>query len=116
MMAGVPIRVSCTACSSNVRITADDVTLMLCSSDADRSYYKFPCPDCGTIVRKEADADTARLLMVEAKVTPTVWALPAEILEPRTGPAITHDDVLDAHLAFEAADYLAPVAAALIGA
>jgi len=102
------IKASCPTCGE-VELTPADVSLMVCSH-APLSYYAFCCPTCSEEVRKPAD-DHVVSLLVSGGVPATVWDVPAEVLEPRTGPALTYDDLLDLALQLEAHDLLAPVAA-----
>ena len=102
------IKASCPTCGE-VELTPADVSLMVCSH-APLSYYAFCCPTCSEEVRKPAD-DHVVSLLVSGGVPATVWDVPAEALEPRTGPALTYDDLLDLALHLEATDLLAPVAA-----
>jgi hypothetical protein len=48
------------------------------------------------VVVKTAEPRTIELL-VASGVEMQTWDLPAELREPRTGPQITHDDLLDFH-------------------
>jgi hypothetical protein len=102
------IKASCPSCGE-VELTPADVSLMVCSY-APLSYYAFNCPGCADEVRKPAD-DHVVSLLVSGGVPTTVWEIPAEALEPRTGPALTYDDLLDLALTLESTDLLAPVAA-----
>ena len=102
------IKASCPACGE-VELTPADVALMVCSH-APLSYYAFTCPSCASEVRKPADDHVVQLL-VSGGVPATVWDVPAEALEPRTGPALTYDDLLDLALHLGSTDFLAPVAA-----
>ncbi len=102
------IKASCPSCGE-VELTPADVSLMVCSH-APLSYYAFTCPDCTEEVRKPAD-DHVVSLLVSGGVPATVWDVPAEALEPRTGPALTYDDLLDLALKLASTDLLAPVAA-----
>ncbi|HWH30031.1 MAG TPA: hypothetical protein VNU26_13935 [Mycobacteriales bacterium] len=102
------IKASCPSCGE-VELTPADVSLMVCSH-APLSYYAFTCPSCADEVRKPAD-DHVVSLLVSGGVPATVWDVPAEALEPRTGPALTYDDLLDLALQLESTDLLAPVAA-----
>jgi hypothetical protein len=102
------IKASCPSCGE-IELTPADVSLMVCSH-APLSYYAFTCPGCSDEVRKPAD-DHVVSLLVSGGVPATVWDVPAEALEPRTGPALTYDDLLDLALRLESTDLLAPVAA-----
>ena len=102
------IKASCPSCGE-VELTPADVSLMVCSH-APLSYYAFHCPACTEEVRKPAD-DHVVSLLVSGGVPATVWEIPAEALEPRTGPVLTYDDLLDFALKLGGTDLLAPVAA-----
>jgi hypothetical protein len=102
------IKASCPGCGE-VELTPDDVSLMVCSH-APLSYYAFTCPGCAEEVRKPAD-DHVVSLLVSGGVPATVWDVPAEVLEPRTGPALTYDDLLDLALHLADTDLLAAAAA-----
>src|SRR3954468_21181706 len=86
------IKASCPTCGE-VELTSDDVALMVCSQ-APLSYYSFTCPGCLDEGRKPADGHVISLLM-SGGVKPTVWEVPAEALEPKLGPALSYDDLLD---------------------
>ena len=102
------IKASCPTCGE-VELTPADVSLVVCSH-APLSYYCFACPDCTEQIRKPAD-DHVVSLLVSGGVPATVWEVPAEALEPRTGPALTYDDLLDLAIQLNSTDLLAPVAA-----
>ncbi|HVM28162.1 MAG TPA: hypothetical protein VM433_10910 [Mycobacteriales bacterium] len=102
------IKASCPGCGE-VELTPADVSLMVCSH-ARLSYYAFTCPGCADEVRKPAD-DHVVSLLVSGGVPATVWDVPAEAIEPRTGPALTYDDLLDLGLQLASTDLLAPAAA-----
>lgn len=84
---------SCPACGE-VKLTPQHLRLRLCENAVDLSTYRFPCPSCRQPVEKEACAHQIVALM-SAGVTVEPWKLPAEILEPRVGPPIGYDDLLD---------------------
>jgi len=77
---------------------------MVCSH-APLSYYAFQCGSCSEEVRKPAD-DHVVSLLVSGGVPAQVWELPAEVLEPKVGPALTYDDLLDLGLALSHTDLL----------
>jgi hypothetical protein len=83
-----------------VRVCADD----------ESGAYSFACPLCGTPVSRLA---TPRILalLVSAGVPTEVWNLPAELAEPRSGPPITTDDVLDFHLLLQQEGWFETLAA-----
>ncbi len=103
------IKASCPSCGE-VELTSADVRLMVCSHPP-LSYYAFDCPGCVDEVRKPADEHVVTLLM-SGGVPATVWELPAEALEPHTGPALSYDDLLDFCTALAATDGLAAFAGA----
>ena len=102
------IKATCPACGE-VEMTGDDIELMVCSS-APLSYYAFVCPSCRDRIRKPAD-DHIVSLLISGGVEAMVWDVPAEALEPRTGPALSYDDLLDFGLWLGMSDDLARIAA-----
>lgn len=101
------IKASCPTCSE-VELTSADITLRVCNY-APLSYYAFTCPTCREHVRKPADDHIVSLLM-SGGVRAQVWEVPAEALEPKSGPAISYDDLLDFVLQLGRADMLAALA------
>src|SRR5437868_8052419 len=97
------IKATCPTCGE-VELTADDLTLMVCSQ-APLSYYAFRCPRCIEEVRKPAD-DHIISLLVSGGVRATNWSIPAEALESHDGYSISYDELLDFALAIERTDYL----------
>ena len=106
------IKASCPTCGE-VELTPADVALMVCSH-APLSYYCFDCVTCGSEVRKPAD-DHVVSLLVSGGVPATVWDLPAEALEPKSGPCLSYDDLLDFALQLGESDLLASFAGAPVG-
>jgi hypothetical protein len=98
------IKASCPTCGE-VELTSADITLMVCSH-APLSYYAFTCPGCVDEVRKPADDHVISLLM-SGGVKATVWEVPDEALEAKTGPTLNYDDLLDLVLALDSDDLLA---------
>jgi len=107
------IKASCPTCGE-VELTPEDLALMVCSH-APLSYYRFDCPTCLEEVRKPAD-DHVVSLLVSGGVTAQVWEMPAEALEPKAGPELTYDDLLDFALHLGQTDLLSPLAAAPVRA
>ncbi len=105
------IKASCPTCGE-VELKPADLSLMVCSH-APLSYYAFCCPSCLDEVRKPAD-DHVVSLLVSGGVPATVWDVPAEALEPRTGPVLTYDDLLDFALHLGTTDLLAAAAGASV--
>jgi hypothetical protein len=101
------IKASCPTCGE-VELTSRDVALMVCNHAA-LSYYAFECPSCTDEVRKPADEHVISLLL-SGGVPAQVWEVPAEVLEPKPGPAITYDDLLDFVLLLENEDLVAAAA------
>ena len=101
------IKASCPSCGE-VELTPADVSLMVCSH-APLSYYAFQCAGCDSEVRKPAD-DHVVSLLVSGGVPATVWDLPGEVLEIKTGPALSYDDLLDFALQLGTTDLLAQIA------
>lgn len=97
------IKASCPVCGE-VELTPADLSLMVCSQ-AELSYYAFDCPDCRQQVRKPADEHVVSLL-VSGGIRATMWDLPAEALEVRTGPPLSYDDLLDFALQLAGEDRL----------
>jgi hypothetical protein len=105
------IRASCGDCG-DVELTTRDVAVRVCSHD-NRGTYSFRCPRCQMMVVKAAENRTLDLL-VASGVHKSTWDLPAELLEHREGPAITHDDLLDFHhLLYDDAMFTAAVSSLL---
>jgi hypothetical protein len=101
------IKATCHTCGE-VELTADDLTLMVCSH-APLSYYAFRCPRCVEEVRKPADNHIISLL-VSGGVRATTWSIPAEALESHAGAEVSYDEILDFALAIDRSDYLAAFA------
>jgi hypothetical protein len=98
------IKASCPSCGE-VELTSDDIALRVCSHGP-LSYYCFTCPDCEELVRKPADDHIVSLLM-SGGVRAEVWEVPAEALEPKPGPTLDYDDLLDFVLQLGRDDMLA---------
>lgn len=103
------IRASCPSCGE-VDLRPDDVVLHLVRAPdglvTDGSEYRFRCPDCEDIVAKPADERIAQLLTTGGVVIAEAGrALPPHPEFPPDGPRLTHDDLLDLHLALEQRDW-----------
>jgi hypothetical protein len=103
------IKATCPDCGE-VNLTPEDVQLMVCTVQT-LSYYAFDCGGCVRQVRKPAD-DRIVSLLRSGGVRVQRWRVPAEALEPKSGPAVGYDDVLDFALALGDTDYLADLARA----
>lgn len=101
------IKASCPTCGE-VELTSADITLQVCNV-APLSSYSFTCPRCRDLVRKPADDHVVSLLM-SGGVRAQVFEVPAEALEPKAGPALGYDDLLDFVLQLHAHDRLAALA------
>ena len=88
------IRASCPTCG-DVELTTRDVRVLLCSSTYESSYA-FQCPSCRLAVAKPAEPRVVDVLLASG-IALTVWHMPAELDEPRSGAPITYDDLLDFH-------------------
>jgi hypothetical protein len=88
------IRASCEECG-DVELRVGDVHVRVRIEDESGTYV-FRCPRCDMAVVKDAEARVVELL-VASGVELTYWAMPAELTERRSGPAFTHDDLLDFH-------------------
>ncbi len=103
------IKASCPTCGE-VELTSPDIRLRV-ASHAPLSYYAFSCPKCRDEVRKPADDHVISLLM-SGGVRPEMWEVPAEALEPKVGPLLSYDDLLDFVLHLNGHDLLAASATA----
>jgi hypothetical protein len=83
-----------------VEMSIRQVQVEVCES-SDVSTYSFQCPRCRFRVSKGAAPHVVQTLMA-AGVAVHTWELPAELAETKSGPAISHDDLLAFH--FELAD------------
>lgn len=97
------IRASCSTCG-DVELGVDDVQVRVCTDD-NAGSYSFRCPTCALSVVKAAEPRVVELLVASGAEL-TTWALPAELQECRTGPAFTHDDLLDFHDLLSGDDWL----------
>lgn len=98
------IKASCPGCGE-VELTSADISLRVCTS-ATLSYYAFVCPGCRGEIRKPADDHIIQLLM-SGGVKAQVWEIPAEAAEPKCGPRLDYDDLLDFVLQLGREDCLA---------
>lgn len=88
------IRASCPTCG-DVELTSRDVSVQVCATN-NQGSYAFRCPECNIAVSKLAEQRIVDLL-VSSGVRLSVWSMPAELEEPRTGDPITYDDLLEFH-------------------
>lgn len=88
------IRASCPTCG-DVELTQRDVRVLLCST-TNESSYAFQCPSCRVAVCKPAEARVVDVLLASG-IALSVWHMPAELDELKSGPAISYDDLLEFH-------------------
>jgi predicted RNA-binding Zn-ribbon protein involved in translation (DUF1610 family) len=93
------VRAQCPACG-DVQLQIDDLTVRVCSDVEIPSAYRFRCPKCAETVHREASPRIVDLL-VSAGAPHERWTWPAELAEPRSGPPLTPDDLLDLHVLLE---------------
>lgn len=87
------IRATCPTCGE-VGLTPDEIELRVDPTGSEDAFYAFPCPTCLNVVRKPADERIIRLLASGG--VPILELVAADT--PRfSGPALTHDDLLDFH-------------------
>ncbi|MEO7555156.1 MAG: hypothetical protein ABIV94_00955 [Acidimicrobiales bacterium] len=98
------IRATCAACG-DVELTSADVRARICVDNGAASYC-FRCPVCAVASARPTEPHIIDLL-VGSGVELTAWRLPAELFESHSGPAITHDDLLDFHQALRGSDWIA---------
>ena len=96
------IRANCTTCG-DIELTSADLRVRVCRDDSSAAY-RFHCPGCGWVEVKDAQPGVVEVL-VNAGVELETWMLPDELEEPRSGPPISHDDLLDFHRLLENADW-----------
>ncbi len=96
------VRATCPTCG-DVELTVDDVQVQFCVTTAE-STYSFLCPTCSFIVNKEAN-DSVVESLTSAGSRLVAWTMPAELTEPKHGPRISHDDLLEFHVSLENGDW-----------
>jgi hypothetical protein len=92
------VRATCPTCG-DVELDIAGVQVQVCVSTS-AATYSFLCPTCRLIVNKEATQVIVESL-TKAGSRVVTWSLPAELSEPKVGPPICHDDLLEFHLALE---------------
>lgn len=93
------IKATCPMCG-DVDLAPSDVRLTVAGSSDGSAHetgtgwarYTFTCSGCSDQVAKTADHEVVALL---SSAGVQIDHVPAEALEPRTGPALTYDDLLD---------------------
>ena len=104
------IRAVCPVCDE-VAFGPSAVWLSVCVNDLRRSTYAFRCPECRDVVQRQACHHAIELLRAGG-VRAVLWRLPAEAREPRDGPALTCDDLIDLAAELASTDDLVPLVTA----
>jgi hypothetical protein len=102
------VRATCPTCG-DIELGVSKVKVQVCISTA-ASTYSFLCPDCRLIVNKEAN-DRVVETLTKAGAEVRAWWLPAELAEPKLGPPISYNDLLEFHLALESGGWQEELAA-----
>ena len=97
------IRASCPTCG-DVELTTRDVNVQVCSTN-NQGSYSFRCPDCRMAVSKPAESRIVDLL-VSSGVRLSVWHMPAELDEAKSGEPINYDDLLNFHFELQREGWL----------
>jgi hypothetical protein len=97
------VKTTCERCG-DIELTPSELELRICSTP-DRSVYAFTCPSCAVSVIKSAADPRVITLLRSVGVQSVGWVIPAEVDEPREGPAITSDDLIDLMLLLEEPDW-----------
>jgi hypothetical protein len=97
------VKTTCERCG-DIELTPSELELRICSTP-DRSVYAFTCPSCATSVIKPAADPRIITLLRSVGVQSVGWVIPAEFDEPREGPAITSDDLIDLMLLLDEPDW-----------
>jgi predicted RNA-binding Zn-ribbon protein involved in translation (DUF1610 family) len=100
------IRATCPSCGEVELLPADVLLRRVTDADGDVSVgscYRFSCPDCTELVEKPADERIVSLLTTGGVEVEEV-GVPVDSRPPHPeasvgGPRLTHDDLLDLHLA-----------------
>jgi hypothetical protein len=101
------VRATCPTCG-DVELTVHDVSVQICVTTG-LATYSFLCPACALLVNKEATDTVVESLSVAGSRL-TIWTLPAELDEPKVGPRISYDDLLEFHLALEGGQWRSELA------
>ncbi len=81
-----------------VTVAIDDLGCSASQAD-ERGLCEFVCPLCERLVTKSVSSLEVKTLLVAG--AHVLARAPLELLEPKTGDALSWDDVLDFGLAFE---------------
>lgn len=93
-MISMSIRATCETCG-DLELTAEDLRLRMCI-ETNQGEFRFTCPQCTKVTAKEITGPTFDLL-TSAGVSCYEWHLPKELFETKSGPKISHDDVIEFH-------------------
>lgn len=109
--AGGMVEAECPRCGP-VRVSARDIVVYV-REDVWTASYLFRCPGCSRAVRKEASQEATEILVAwGARVD--LWRAPAEFLEPKDGPPLTLDDLIDFHFLLEEPDWFDALTAGIV--
>lgn len=89
------VEVACQHCGL-VRIGIKKFSLYVDPSNGE-SFFTFVCPSCNSVNKYPADDYIVEVLTFNG-VMPHIWERTLEMLEPKIGPPLTYDDLLDLHL------------------
>ncbi|MEX2554491.1 MAG: hypothetical protein WEB06_02540 [Actinomycetota bacterium] len=103
------VKTTCGRCG-DIELAPSQLELRICSTP-DRSVYAFTCPSCATSVIKPAADPRIITLLRSVGVQSVGWVIPAEVDEPREGPTLTSDDLIDLMLSLEEPDWFDRLAA-----
>ena len=92
------VRATCDECG-DVELEIEHLTVRVCTDGLPPAYL-FNCPDC-TLPVSTPTHEAVVDLLVSSGARLEVWSLPAEMFESHEGPVVSHDDVLDFHLALQ---------------
>ncbi len=98
-MAKLAIKAECRTCGQ----VEPPVTDLRCEARGSQGIFEFRCPFCGRLVLVATEPWRALALQATGAARMT-GPVPFELLEPHQGPAVTWDEVLDAHLALGQTD------------
>jgi hypothetical protein len=87
------ISANCPSCG-RIEVGADEIRLTVFVNRPELSHYDFHCDFCNDDISKPVTEPIVSIL-VAANVSSLFIEIPAEALEPHTGPAICWDDILD---------------------